>query len=722
MGGHAQQVGNSSASAGSFVFAVALAIAGSGSRGLAQRWLPRDAPVSTYGGAMYHENGSGALVWIGSQMARAQTWALAGGSWNYRDLAVSPPARQRWATAYDEVRGRAVVFGGSDGTANLNDTWEFDGAVWTQITPALAPSARDGHAMAFDPARARTVLFGGWVGNASLGDTWEYDGVNWVQRSPTNAPGPRHNAAMTYDPTLGACLLVGGLSIQGTGNESIESWTFDGLTWAQLPTTIAPRERHALAFDAQRGRSVAYGGRDPGTGMFLVDTWELAGNQWQAVPTTRTPPGSLAVTCTFDPLRGQVVAFGGSTFSTRGSSALWAFNGTDWTEAVPDRMPLRNGPLLAYDTRRKRIVLHGGYDLANVWAQSTFEWDGGQWSEVVTNTVPPPLYSMTYDPRRGVVVAPAGAQTYEYDGVDWRAVTTTHAVGSGVLGYDSRRERIVLFEPAALRIYDGVDWSTGPGITTPPAADSQLIEHPARAELLMALSGGGVALFDGQQWSAPVGFPLSYRAIAADAQRGAVLSYGPATTPYQDLYVMRDRTLATLPGDGVFFLNGPMTGNPAKGLVYVVDRNGQVYELDWRTTPSFGRLGFGCPGSLGVPHFDAPGPVTPRLGLPLPLTVRSLPAQPGLLGFVAGTRIDTFGPQLLPWSLGAFGLPGCWLWVAPEVSWLLPHPGHRLDFGLPIPNSAALAGQLLAVQPFVFDAAAGNGIGAVGNAVVVIPW
>ena len=454
MGGHALQVGISSARPVAPLLAAALAIAGSGSRGLAQRWLPRDAPVSTDSGALYYENGSGALVWIGSQMARAQTWALAGMSWNYRDLAVSPPGRLRWATAFDEVRGRAVVFGGSDGTADLNDTWEYDGAVWTPIAPAVAPSAREGHAMAFDPARARTVLFGGRVGNSSLGDTWEFDGFNWVQRSPTNAPGPRHYAAMTYDPTLGACLLVGGISFQGTGNEPVESWTFDGLTWAQLPTTITPRERHTIAFDALRGRSVVYGGWVPYTFAFLDDTWELVGNQWQAVTTTRHPPGSLGVTTTFDPLRGQVVAFGGSTFGVRGSSALWAFDGVDWTAVTPDRMPIRYSPLLAYDTRRERIVLHGGYDLANTWGQSTFEWHGGQWSEVVTNTVPPPLYRMTYDPRRGVIVAPAGAQTYEYDGVDWRAVTTPHAVGNGVLGYDPRLERIVLFEPGALRIYD----------------------------------------------------------------------------------------------------------------------------------------------------------------------------------------------------------------------------------------------------------------------------
>ena len=64
-----------------------------------------------------------------------------------------PPGRGYHAMAYDAVRQRVVLFGGSNTNTILNDTWEYDGTTWTQRTPATSPSARGAHAMAYDAAR-----------------------------------------------------------------------------------------------------------------------------------------------------------------------------------------------------------------------------------------------------------------------------------------------------------------------------------------------------------------------------------------------------------------------------------------------------------------------------------------------------------------------------------------------------------------------------------------
>src|SRR5262249_39673365 len=92
----------------------------------------------------------------------------------------------------------------------LNDTWEWDGTQWTQRTPASSPSARSDHAMAFDESRGRVVLFGGGFG--ILNDTWEWDGSTWLQRSPPAAPPPRARQALAYDSTRAQALLFGGQS------------------------------------------------------------------------------------------------------------------------------------------------------------------------------------------------------------------------------------------------------------------------------------------------------------------------------------------------------------------------------------------------------------------------------------------------------------------------------------------------------------------------------
>lgn len=55
---------------------------------------------------------------------------------------------------------------------------------WTERNKGkLSPSARSFHAMAYDSIRQRTVLFGGTDYSVGpLSDTWEWDGANWIQR------------------------------------------------------------------------------------------------------------------------------------------------------------------------------------------------------------------------------------------------------------------------------------------------------------------------------------------------------------------------------------------------------------------------------------------------------------------------------------------------------------------------------------------------------------
>ena len=63
--------------------------------------------------------------------------------WTQVTPANSPSARSQHAMTYDSVRGKVVMFGGTDGIFNqVNDTWEYDGANWTQITTTLSPSGR----------------------------------------------------------------------------------------------------------------------------------------------------------------------------------------------------------------------------------------------------------------------------------------------------------------------------------------------------------------------------------------------------------------------------------------------------------------------------------------------------------------------------------------------------------------------------------------------------
>src|SRR5512135_1697438 len=60
------------------------------------------------------------------------------------------PPRGGFATAYDPVSKKVVIFGGADATGVLNETWTFDGTTWTQVQTTVSPTARSSAAMAYD--------------------------------------------------------------------------------------------------------------------------------------------------------------------------------------------------------------------------------------------------------------------------------------------------------------------------------------------------------------------------------------------------------------------------------------------------------------------------------------------------------------------------------------------------------------------------------------------
>jgi hypothetical protein len=138
----------------------------------------------------------------GSGRPATETWdydALAR-TWTLRSTN-GPSARERFDLAFDPVRNRTVLFGGSLATAPTladsyaNDTWVWDGdaGTWQQLNPANKPSGRFGHAMAFDSTRHVVVLLGGeyvkerfpdnGIVSAYSGETWTWDGSNWANQS-----------------------------------------------------------------------------------------------------------------------------------------------------------------------------------------------------------------------------------------------------------------------------------------------------------------------------------------------------------------------------------------------------------------------------------------------------------------------------------------------------------------------------------------------------------
>ncbi len=289
--------------------------------------------------------------------AEEATYTLAGTTWS-RAADVVPTWRTAPGVAYDEARGRLVLFGGARYSAILDDTWEWDGERWQRVTTPTSPSRRRNPSMAWDPSRGAIVLYGGdHEGGSAIGETWTYDGKTWTQLATPTSPPTRSNTALAWDGT--GLLLFGG----GSGYMN-DTWRLSGSEWVQLtPATSPPgRSEHAMAYDSARERVVLYSGRNSSSGSSISDTWEWNGATWRSI----SAPGAgnrLTHAMVFMPSLHATLLFGAS--SGAGTPAEW--NGLTW-ESVTIRGEGAPSPRfveLAWDTKRGRAVAVGA--TGDVW-------------------------------------------------------------------------------------------------------------------------------------------------------------------------------------------------------------------------------------------------------------------------------------------------------------------------------------------------------------------
>jgi hypothetical protein len=314
---------------------------------------PAAAPPARRDGGMAFDDSRGVAVLFGGYTAAStlldDTWEWNGFSWVERLPAHRPPARYDLSMAFDQARERVLLFGGRTAlNSYLSDTWLWDGEDWQQASPAQAPSARSGSAMAYDPVRERIVLFGGLFG-MELGDTWEWDGATWAEVTPAVSPPARFSGAMAYDPALGALLLHGGCDI--TYFPKGDTWAFDGQTWIKPgeDASIA-RTDHSMDLYRLTGQVLLFGGSLAANPTDNTYRWN--GSRFEDLQPMSAPPKRYDQSMVFDPLRGEMVLFGGRGESISALSDTWLFS---WSapraiyEACESGMDLDNDGLAGCD-------------------------------------------------------------------------------------------------------------------------------------------------------------------------------------------------------------------------------------------------------------------------------------------------------------------------------------------------------------------------------------
>lgn len=278
--------------------------------------------------------------------------------------------------------------------------------VWLPAS-GLVPPPRTNAALAFDWLRDRLVLFGGTdeFGNPR-NDTWELDGTTWAQCTTAHQP-PSGFATMDYNRALARVVLVSPSGTPGT------TWEYDGVDWtpraAGGPTFFAGHER--TVYDSVRGVNVLY---VAGSGLWLGETWEYDGVSWTQRVTPTAPPNRFGAGLVFDPLRGRTILHGGTESNGVPSRATWEYDGVTWTLASnAAQNPGGSGCALAFDAGRRRVVLFGGYDAAS--AGTTWEYDGSTWqARAVVSPSPRVGAALGYDLSRNECVMVGGTGAWQY--------------------------------------------------------------------------------------------------------------------------------------------------------------------------------------------------------------------------------------------------------------------------------------------------------------------
>jgi hypothetical protein len=276
----------------------------------------------------------------------------------------SPGPRTMAAIAYDTKRQRAVLFGGitvwnGDTFVYDSSTWEWDGTDWKQIDTPVAPAGRVLHAMAYDEQRGRVVLYGGENDSGNLGDLWEWDGVTWHRLCPVCNPAARFAHRMIYDPERQEIKIYGG---QDGEKSFTEGWTWNGQSWTyfQFEETTPGLYYSPLIYDNANKRVVTFmGGRWGGT-------WIWEGNNWLKLELTAQPPIRDESVLVHDPVEKYSVLFGGTTGYKFLFDDTWIFDGKRWSRVnTPVAPGARYRAVAFYDPVRRSVIIYGGERLGS---------------------------------------------------------------------------------------------------------------------------------------------------------------------------------------------------------------------------------------------------------------------------------------------------------------------------------------------------------------------
>ena len=511
------------------------------------------SPSARFGQSMAYDAATGTIVLFGGGASCGglcnDTWSFNGSAWTQlvspgcgASCPNSPPARYVASMAYDAASGTVLLFGGTDSSSNLNDIWSFNGSAWTQLIAngaAGSPSARYGMGLTYDAATSAIILFGGYNGSSNLNDTWSFNGSAWTEliaNGASGSPAARYGVGMTYDAATGTIVLFGG----STGSHPNDTWSFNGSAWSNVTPVSPPgRFQASMAYDAATGTALLFGGQGA-CGGFCNDTWGWNGSAWTQLVSPgctnscpNSPSGRVGASMAYDAATSAIILFGGNSASVIYNDT-WGWTGSAWTQlispgctnACSSSPPARAVASMAYDAATGGAVLFGGTN-GGGYLNDTWSWYNGEWTQLIANgTSGNPAArgyaSMAYDAATGYIVLFGGyngscclGDTWSWIGSYWSnvysAASPTARFGPS-MAYDASTQTLLLFGGSDFTSNYNDTWAWNSNGWTPliPAGASGSPSGRYQASMTYDTATNSVLLFGGfgggymgDMWSYP---------------------------------------------------------------------------------------------------------------------------------------------------------------------------------------------------------------------------
>lgn len=255
-------------------------------------------------------------------------WALSyanglGGTPTWTQLAPSggpPAARWHSSAVFDPANDRMTIFGGDSACSGpYNDTWVLTNVssspAWTQLSVATAPSPRASYATVYDAVSNRMLIFGGGTTSSYVAETWALDGANglatpsWTPVSVSTMPESRVKPSAVYDPGSGGVTVFGG-AVPATRNDV---WLLSSALPVSIPAAPAGFDLYDATVDSILWRWTDNATNELGYRV-LLGTQNVSGDL-PANTTTWLQTG-LSTNSTAGALRAQAFNVAGSSDSS----------------------------------------------------------------------------------------------------------------------------------------------------------------------------------------------------------------------------------------------------------------------------------------------------------------------------------------------------------------------------------------------------------------------